>query len=113
MNVFIGASFWDATNCITACRSCQLPPDALNFTSFGRAITPNHPEKRKNGSFGSDLTLQVAHLALGFPDLATFPLTDIACYPGAGWSLPIRSSIPSNTSLVTITSASWNTSLMA
>ena len=40
-------------------------------------------------------------------------LTDTCSYPGLKRSLPIRSSISSNISLVTITSASWNTSLLA
>ena len=42
-----------------------------------------------------------------------FGLTDTCSYPGLKRSLPIRSSISSNISLVTITSASWNTSLLA
>ena len=59
------------------------------------------------------LTQEVTHLAQGSLELITIPIADMACYPGLKRSLPIRSSISPNISLVTITSASWNTNLLA
>ena len=71
------------------------------------------PTKALNYPFRPNLTLQVAHLAQGSLELITIPIADMACYPGLKRSLPIRSSISPNISLVTITSASWNTNLLA
>ena len=45
--------------------------------------------KALNGSFRPNLTLQVAHLALGVPDLTRFP-TGTFSYPGSKRSLPIH-----------------------
>ena len=58
-------------------------------------------------------SLSKAFIGLGHPETVTNPTIHTGCYPGAGRSLPIRSNMPSNTSLVTNTSASWNTSLLA
>ena len=89
---------------------------ATNRTQF-HFIERNRVSKRLgeavNGSFRPNLTLKVAHFDQGALDLITIPHFDKVCYPGAGRSLPIRSSISPNRSLVTITSASWNTSLLA
>ena len=85
----------------------------LNSTSFYCSILPHHLEKRKIDYFRPNLTLKVAHLALGSLDMIMIARTDMVCYPGTGRSLPIRSSISWNTSRDTNTSASWNTSLLA
>ena len=63
--------------------------------------------------FQAKLILQVAYLALSDLSLMTIPFAYASCYPGLKRSLPIFSSISPNISLLTITSASWNTSLLA
>ena len=93
-------------------RTCQLPPTALISL---------HLEKQglQTTWKGSKRIIQTEpHAASrapcsGQPRYDHDPLTDTCSYPGLKRSLPIRSSISSNISLVTITSASWNTSLLA
>ena len=89
---------------------------ALQNAPFSLIVPFSHsepPTKALNYSFRPNLTLQVAHLPQGSPDLITIPFADASCYPGLKRSLPIRSSISPNISLFTITSASWNTNLLA
>ncbi len=89
---------------------------AIQIASFRLIVPFSHSEpltKALNYSFRPNLTLQVAHLAQGSLDMITIPFADASCYPGLKRSLPIRSSILLNFCLVTITSASWNTSLLA
>ncbi len=89
---------------------------AIQNAPFSLIVPFSHtesPAKALNRLFQAKLTQKVTHLAQGSLDLITIPFADMACYPGLKRSLPILSSISPNISLVTITSASWNTSLLA
>ena len=71
------------------------------------------PEKRYNGPFRPNLTINAARLAMGVFQMITIFYSSKFSYPGARRSLPFRSNISSNIRLVTTTSASWNTRLLA
>ena len=111
-NPFINAPYWNGTtvrpfadvvNCQSKCLiSSQSGSQPLRTT-----------RKSQHRSLSPDLTPKVTHLALGSLNLITIPVVDAPCYPGLNRSLPILSSISPNISWVTITSASWNVSLLA
>ena len=69
--------------------------------------------KELNYFFKANLTQKATHLARGSIDMIMIPFADASCCPGFKRSLPILSSISPNMSLVTITSASWNTNSLA
>ena len=93
--------------------STALPCEELQSPESLDSTPPWRPDKLGDRSLSPSLTYQGALLGLGDPETVTNPTIHTGCYPGAGRSLPIRSKIPSNTSLVTNTAASWNTSLLA
>ena len=89
---------------------------AIQNTAFILIVPFNHSEpltKALKRPFQTKLIQKVTHLAQRSLDMIMIPFADASCYPGLKRSLPFLSSISPNISLVTITSASWNTNLLA